>query len=250
MGNIPVVTKNILIINVLMFIASSLFSKGPLNNPMDDYLALHYFTSDYFRPHQIITCMFMHGSIEHIFFNMFAVFMFGRILESIWGPKKFLLYYMIAGVGASLLQLLVMYLRVSHLEANIPAEQLPEMLYQLKTEGLDLIRSQRNYIDETMGALNLLINIPMVGASGAIFGILVAFGIIFPNAELMLIFPPIPIKAKWFVIGYGVLELVLGVADRAGDNVAHFAHLGGLFAGLILILYWRKKGFTTNEHIF
>ncbi|WP_368666896.1 rhomboid family intramembrane serine protease [Dysgonomonas sp. 511] len=246
----PVVTKNILIINVLMFIASSLFSKGPLNNPMDDYLALHYFTSDYFRPHQIITCMFMHGSIEHIFFNMFAVFMFGRILESIWGPKKFLLYYMIAGVGASLLQLLVMYLRVSHLEANIPAEQLPEMLYQLKTEGLDLIRSQRNYIDETMGALNLLINIPMVGASGAIFGILVAFGIIFPNAELMLIFPPIPIKAKWFVIGYGVLELVLGVADRAGDNVAHFAHLGGLFAGLILILYWRKKGFTTNEHIF
>ena len=92
MGNIPVVTKNILIINVLMFIASSLFSKGPLNNPMDDYLALHYFTSDYFRPHQIITCMFMHGSIGHIFFNMFAVFMFGRILESIWGPKKFLLY--------------------------------------------------------------------------------------------------------------------------------------------------------------
>ncbi len=152
--------------------------------------------------------MFLHDPTgpAHLFFNMFAVFMFGRTLETIWGPKKFLLYYLLTGIGAGLTQVLVCYLS---------------------------------------GSMALT-----VGASGAVFGILVAFGMLFPNAELMLLFPPIPIKAKWFVIGYGVLELFLGVAGSEMDNVAHFAHLGGLLVGLVILLYWRKKGFMTNGNIF
>ena len=247
MSSVPVVTRNILIINVLVYLADSLLSK---DGTMVNYLGLHYFASESFWPHQIITCMFMHGSIPHLFFNMFAVFMFGRTLEMIWGPKKFLVYYMLAGVGASLLQLFVMYLRIQNIEANIPPEVLPQVLEKIRFEGLELLMSNKNYADPTLGDLNLLINGVMVGASGAVFGILVAFGMLFPNTELMLIFPPIPIKAKWFVIGYGVLELTLGVADRAGDNVAHFAHLGGLLVGLIILLYWRKKGFMTNGNLF
>lgn len=248
MSSVPLVTKNLIIINAIFFLADTLLFQ---NGALDDYMALHYFASDKFMPHQIITCMFMHGSLGHLFFNMFAVFMFGRTLEMVWGPRKFLLYYMIAGIGASLLQLFVMYLRVSYLEAGIPPEILPDVLTKIKTEGLSILMEGKNYTDSTLGGLNLLINGGMVGASGAVFGILVAFGMIFPNAELMLIFPPIPIKAKWFVIGYGIIELALGIADRQGDNVAHFAHLGGLLAGLIILLYWRSKGkLTTNDGSF
>lgn len=205
MGNIPIVTRNILIINVLVFLAQYLFGRGGWS-AIDMYGALFPVGSGYFYPHQIITYMFMHGGIGHLFFNMFAVFMFGRTLEMLWGPKKFFIYYILAGIGAGLTQLLVCYLT---------------------------------------GAMY-----PTIGASGAVFGILVAFGMLFPNAELMLIFPPIPIKAKWFVIGYGALELALGFAGRAGDNVAHFAHLGGLVVGLLILLYWRKKGYMTNGNIY
>ncbi len=246
MNSIPLVTRNLLIINVLVFLADSLLSKG---GGMVNYLGLHYFSSELFMPHQIITCMFMHGDISHLFFNMFAVFMFGRVLETVWGPKKFLLYYMLTGIGASLLQLLVMYLRIQSIEADIPPELLPEILAKVKSEGLSLLMSNRNYVDSTLGDLNLLINGVMIGASGAVFGVLVAFGMLFPNAQLMLLFPPIPIKAKWFVIGYGVLELSLGLVNRTGDNVAHFAHLGGLLTGVLILLYWRKKGFFTNGNI-
>lgn len=243
MSSIPLVTKNLIIINALIFFADSLLFR---NGTLDNYLALHYISSEQFMPHQIITCMFMHGSLGHLFFNMFAVFMFGRTLEMIWGSKKFLVYYMIAGIGASLLQLFVMYLRVSYLEASIPPELLSDVLYKVKTEGLRVLMEGKNYTDPTLGSLNLLINGGMVGASGAVFGILVAFGMIFPNTELFIIPFPFPIKAKWLVIGYGALELILGIADRQGDNVAHFAHLGGLLAGLIMLLYWRKKGKLTT----
>lgn len=248
MGSIPIVTKNLIIINALIFLADTLLFR---NGALDNFLALHYFSSDYFMPHQIITCMFMHGSLSHLFFNMFAVFMFGRTLEMVWGPKKFFVYYMIAGIGASLLQLFVMYLRASYLEAAIPAEQLSEILSMIKTEGHDLLMNQKNYTDPTIGALNLLINGGMVGASGAVFGILVAFGLIFPNSELFIIPFPFPIKAKWFVIGYGIIELTLGIIDSPTDNVAHFAHLGGLLMGLIVLLYWKKKGkLTTHDGSF
>lgn len=248
LSNIPIVTKNLIIINALIFLADTLLFK---NGILDNYLALHYFTSSSFMPHQIISCMFMHGSLSHLFFNMFAVFMFGRTLETIWGPKKFLIYYMAAGIGASLLQLFVMYLRVSYLEASIPPEMLSEVVSKIQTEGLSLLRDGKNYADSTLAGLNMLINGGMVGASGAVFGILVAFGMIFPNSELFIIPFPFPIKAKWFVIGYGIIELSLGIVDSPADNVAHFAHLGGLFTGLIMLLYWKKKGkLTTNDGSF
>lgn len=242
MNSIPVVTRNLIIINFLVWIADELLGS---RFSMGNYLALHYFTSEHFMPHQIITYMFMHGSLGHVFFNMFAVFMFGRTLEMVWGPKRFLVYYMLTGIGAAALQLLIVYLRVHYIEANMSAEAISTVY----NEGLSVLMSNKNYADPNMGALNLLVNTSMVGASGAVFGVLVAFGMLFPNVELMMLFFPVPIKAKWFVIGYGVLELVLGVMDNAGDNVAHFAHLGGLITGFFIILYWRKKG-RANGHDF
>lgn len=243
MSSIPVVTRNLLIINVLAYFATVML-KDIVN--LNNYLSLHYITSSLFMPHQIITYMFMHGGISHLFFNMFAVFMFGRVLETVWGPKKFFVYYIITGIGAAALQMIVTYFRLQSLEATLP----DEVISTVYNEGAAIIAQGLNYTNPLYGDLNGLLNGAMLGASGAVFGILVAFGMLFPNAELMLLFPPIPIKAKWFVIGYGVIELSLGVVDRVGDNVAHFAHLGGLITGLIILLYWRKKGFTTNGNIF
>jgi membrane associated rhomboid family serine protease len=188
--------------------------------------------------------MFMHGGINHLFFNMFAVFMFGRVLETAWGPKKFFVYYIITGIGAAALQILVTYLRIRGIEGSLS----PDIVSQVQAGATSVMANVNDH--DAIQNLFALINTPMLGASGAVFGILVAFGMLFPNTELTLLFPPIPIKAKWFVIGYGVIELSLGVVDRVGDNVAHFAHLGGLITGLIILLYWRKKGFTTNGNIF
>lgn len=242
MNSIPVVTRNLIIINFLVWIADTL-----LSNQFDlgRYLALHYFSSDYFMPHQIITYMFMHGSLGHVFFNMFAVYMFGRTLEMIWGPKRFLVYYMLTGIGAAAAQLLITYIRVRSIESGMD----PGSISMVYNEGLSALLNNKNFIDPYMADLNLLVNIPMVGASGAVFGVLVAFGMLFPNVELMMLFFPVPIKAKWFVIGYGVMELVLGVYDGAGDNVAHFAHLGGLITGFLIVYYWQKKG-KANGHDF
>lgn len=247
LNSIPVVTRNLLIINFLVYIAALLLSADGV---MSKYLALHFVHSNDFMPHQIITYMFMHATYDahgqiifsHIFFNMFALFMFGRTLETVWGPKRFLTYYLITGIGAAALQLLISYIRYTYLIGELPVELVPEILQKVQTEGAALLVSNRNYSDPIVGGLNLIVNIPMVGASGAIFGILVGFGMMFPNAELIMIPIPIPIKAKYFVIGYGAIELFLGFANSAGDNVAHFAHLGGLITGLILILYWKKKG--------
>lgn len=236
---LPQVTKHLLIINLIFFVAGLLLSA---NGFLDRYLALHFFESPYFMPHQIITYMFMHGGFMHLFFNMFALFMFGRTIENYWGPKRFLSFYLVTGIGAAALQLLITYFRYKSIIADIPANQLAEYMHLVKTEGASLLMQSKNYVDPILGGLNSLVNTPMVGASGAIFGILAAFGMMFPNIELMMIPIPIPIKAKYFVIGYGLLELFFGLRDAAGDNVAHFAHLGGLLTGVILLLYWKKKG--------
>lgn len=238
-GDIPQVTKHLLIINLIFFVSGLLLSSSGF---LDRYLALHFIYSPYFMPHQIITYMFMHGGFTHIFFNMFALFMFGRNIEMYWGPKRFLSFYLITGIGAAVLQLLIAYFRYQSLIAQIEPSQLNDVLHMIKTQGPILISESKNYVDPILGGLNEVVNIPMVGASGAIFGILAAFGMMFPNIELMMIPIPVPVKAKYFVIGYGVLELGMGLADRVGDNVAHFAHLGGLLTGLVLLLYWKKKG--------
>lgn len=222
LSSIPVVTRNLIIINLLIWFAEFLLL-SKFN--FIDYLGLHYFLSDKFMPHQLITYMFVHdpNGITHVFFNMFAVFMFGRTLETVWGPKKFLTYYILTGIGAAIAQELVYTIDLRELVFNSEIQNI--------NIGTAIINRTEffNYLP------------PTVGASGAVFGILLAFGMLFPNAELFIIPFPFPIKAKWFVLGYGLIELFLGVSNNAADNVAHFAHLGGLVAGFIIMLYWRQK---------
>ncbi|MDR0962411.1 MAG: rhomboid family intramembrane serine protease [Mediterranea sp.] len=235
MNSIPVVTKNILIINILLFLASLLVVRYGID--LDSYLGLHYFQSDSFNVAQLITYMFMHGGFGHIFFNMFAVWMFGALLERTWGPQRYLSYYLICGIGAGLIQMGVAYLRIRSIERGLS----PDLVSLVYNEGAGVLASHQNYTNLRMAELNIMINSTTIGASGAVFGILLGFGMLFPN-ERLFIFPlPLPIKAKYFVAGYALIELYSGVVNNPGDNVAHFAHLGGMIFGLILILYWRKK---------
>lgn len=215
----PTVTKNLIIINVLLFFGTFVAQRYGIN--LADYLGLHFFLASDFNPAQLITYMFMHGDFFHLFFNMFALFMFGRILEQVWGPKRFLFYYIVCGIGAGVIQEGVQYFQ-----------------YITEFAGYAGVNSANSIIP--MGEyLNMWTT---VGASGSIFAILLAFGMLFPN-ERMFIFPlPFPIKAKYFVAGYALIEIYLGIANNPADNVAHFAHLGGMIFGFILILYWRKKG--------
>ncbi len=216
----PMVVKNLIIINALVFLLQNVLSSRGIN--LDDYCALHYWGSPLFRWWQVITHMFMHGSIGHIFFNMFALWMFGRILENVWGPQRFLLYYLVCGLGAAFCHMGVLSYEFSKFyNANIAGHPFPSR--------------------EVLMYYDAMINQATIGASGAVFGLLFAFGYLFPNTELMLLFPPMPIKAKWFVIIYAVFELYLGIQNSAGDNVAHFAHLGGLLFGFIMIMIWKKR---------
>ncbi|MDR1371091.1 MAG: rhomboid family intramembrane serine protease [Dysgonamonadaceae bacterium] len=232
---IPPVTRNILIINFIVWLACFVLGRSYFD--LSNILGLHFPGSQGFYLFQTITYMFTHVAFAHFFFNMFAVFMFGGSLENRWGPKKFLTYYMVTGIGAGLVQLLICYLRVKSMTGGIP----DDVLEVIRTEGFDLLQKGMNYSDPGAGNLNLMLNSVTIGASGAVFGVLLAFGMLFPDAPLFLMFIPIPIKAKYFVIGYGLIELYLGVANRSGDNVAHFAHLGGMIFGILLILYWKNK---------
>lgn len=214
----PAVTKNLIIINVLFFLGGFVALKYGID--LKEYLGLHFFLAGDFNLAQLFTYMFMHGGFEHLFFNMFALWMFGRILEQVWGPKRFLFYYIVCGVGAGIIQELVQYIQ-----------------YVTELSSFDSVNLNGTIIP--MGEYLNLMN--TVGASGAVYAILLAFGMLFPN-QSMFIFPlPFPIKAKYFVIGYAALELYLGFSNNPNDNVAHFAHLGGMIFGFILIMYWRKK---------
>ncbi|MBK5202378.1 MAG: rhomboid family intramembrane serine protease [Prolixibacteraceae bacterium] len=233
-GNTPPVVKNLIIINALML----LFTYGLSMSNIDliSLLGLHFIKSQAFQPYQIVTHLFMHGGLMHLFFNMFALWMFGRVLENLWGPKRFFIFYFVCGLGAAFLHLLVEGIQYESLTSKMSPDQINIVLQQ----GADLWSQGKNYTDSMMGSLNQLLNIPTVGASGAIFGVLLGFGMLFPNTELMLLFPPIPIKAKYFVIGYGALELYLGLS-QSGSDIAHFAHLGGMLFGFLMIKYWNKK---------
>ncbi len=214
---LPPVVKNLLIINALLYLGTLAASR--FNIDLNDILGLHFFMASDFRPFQIITYMFMHGGFSHLFFNMFALWMFGNVLENAWGAKRFLLFYLICGVGAGLTQELVQYIQ-----------------YSVSLSQYDRV-NLGNTIVPMSDYLNMMTT---VGASGAVYGILLAFGMMFPNSLIYLYFA-IPIKAKWFVAGYAVIELFSGLA-MPGDHVAHFAHLGGMLFGLLLILIWKKKG--------
>nr|WP_221657456.1 rhomboid family intramembrane serine protease [Bacteroides salyersiae] len=222
----PTVTKNLIIINVLFYLGTIVAQSYGID--LADYLGLHFFLGKDFNPAQLITYMFMHGGFTHLFFNMFAVWMFGRILEQVWGPKRFLFYYILCGIGAGIIQEIVQYISL-----------LPDMAAGFKQ--VQLITG--NYTDIPIQDYFNLMN--TVGASGAVYAILLGFGMLFPNQQLFIFPLPFPIKAKYFVIGYALIELYSGFANNPNDNVAHFAHLGGMIFGFILIMYWKKKN---NDH--
>ena len=234
MNQLPTVTKNLLIINVLCFFGAVVAQRYGIN--LNNVGGMHFFLSPDFNVAQLVSYMFLHANFEHIFFNMFAVWMFGRTLEMVWGPKRFLIYYMICGIGAGLVQELISAIEYFTLTSSMPAEAVETVL----REGSSILQSGMNYVDSRMAELNIAVNRSTVGASGAVYGILLAFGMLFPNSQ-MYVFPiPFPIKAKFFVIGYAVIELVLGMS-RTADGVAHFAHLGGMIFGFLLIMYWKKN---------
>ena len=234
MNQLPTVTKNLLIINVLCFFGAVVAQRYGIS--LNNVGGMHFFLSPDFNVAQLVSYMFLHANFEHIFFNMFAVWMFGRTLEMVWGPKRFLIYYMICGIGAGLVQELISAIEYFTLTSSMPAEAVETVL----REGNSILQSGMNYVDSRMAELNIAVNRSTVGASGAVYGILLAFGMLFPNSQ-MYVFPiPFPIKAKFFVIGYAVIELVLGMS-RTADGVAHFAHLGGMIFGFLLIMYWKKN---------
>ncbi len=234
--NLPPVVKNLILANVLLYVATLLLRSSGIN--LYQYLGLYFPASQHFGMHQFFTYMFMHDTpgFGHIFFNMFALFMFGRVLEGVWGPKRFLIFYLVTGVGAALIQTMVTYFEYESLISKMD----PQLVAHVKEVGTSIWAESKNFSDPLAGKLNAILNTPTIGASGAVFGILLGFGMLFPNTQLMLLFPPIPIKAKYFVIGYGLLELFFGVSGIQG-SVAHFAHLGGMLFGFILIKYWNKN---------
>jgi membrane associated rhomboid family serine protease len=235
---LPPVVKNLILINVFMLIAD-FTAKSVFGVDLTAVLGLYFPKSDQFMPLQIITHMFMHANFMHLFFNMFALYMFGGILENVWGPKRFLIYYLVCGLGAALVHETVIMFEYNKLINTVS----PDNLQIVIDNGAKVLNEGKQYADVTMRDLQMLLNTPTVGASGAIFGVLLAFGVLFPNTQLMLLFPPIPIKAKYFVIGYGAIELFLALT-QPGSNIAHAAHLGGMLFGYILIRYWRKTTTT------
>ena len=238
-ANIPPVVKNLLIINIIFFIATVLFEKGQ-NSPLIEWLGVYYFDSPHFKIWQVITYMFMHGGFAHIFFNMFALFTFGTAIEYIMGSKRFLNFYLITGIGALGLQFLVQSIEVYSTTGSM-INHGSFVIDSIKgTIGYD---PQRMTEEQASTILGIYLS-PMVGASGAIFGLLIAFGMLFPNVELMIIFFPVPIKAKYLIPVYIVAELSLGVYKISGDSIAHFAHLGGALFGFILVKMWgiRRPG--------
>ena len=224
MRNIPIVTKNLLIINVIAFLASVVVGKDALGGyALNDLLGLHFFMAPDFHIFQLITYMFMHDGWEHIIFNMFALWMFGCVVEGVWGPKKFLFYYIVCGVGAGLFQEAAQFVQF-YLMAS---EQIPNF-------------SVTNMALVAHNSASMLNMWTTVGASGAIYAILLAFGMTFPENRIFIFPFPVPIKAKYFVIGYAAIELFSAISTT-GDGVAHTAHLGGMVFGYFMIRYWRKQ---------
>jgi len=234
-ANIPPVVKNILIINGLLFLATSIAPTWGVD--LGVLLGLHHPSSQLFYVHQIVTHIFMHGGFTHILFNMYGVFMFGSALEKVWGPKRFLIFYMVSGIGAAGFYLLTHHIQIYYMLPEASPEVL-ELVYG--GEGAETIAKGLNYTAPFLGKLNGLVNGGMVGASGALFGLLLGYAMLFPNTMLMLLFIPFPIKAKYFVMGYGAMEIFLTISNNPNDNIAHLAHLGGMLFGFILIKLWQK----------
>ena len=233
MRSVPETIKQLIIINIIFYFGSQFL--GDLSY---DILALHYFENDKFLISQLVTHMFMHGSPSHILFNMFGLWMFGSPLEQMWGKQKFLFFYFSAGLGAAALQMLVYDIQVQALYDVIETNNLslndPNVLLNYMT--------QSDY-NQALSSFNSV----MVGASGAIYGVLVAFAFSFPNSKLMLLFPPIPVKAKYFVPLLILIDLFFGLSSFSIGSIAHFAHIGGALIGLVMVMYWKKNQFNSNR---
>ncbi|WP_417592072.1 rhomboid family intramembrane serine protease [Owenweeksia hongkongensis] len=238
---LPDVIKNLLIINGLFFLATVVLG-NVAGFDLVQTLGLYLPGSPHFQPYQVITHIFMHGNLTHIFFNMFALWMFGYTLENVWGSKRFLIYYMITGLGAAVIHLGVNYWEAMALQQElVNAGFTPQMLQDLITSGRWDGGAISGVSQDVIQQYYYKYNVPTVGASGAVFGVLLAFGMMFPNQYVYLYFA-IPIKVKYFVAGYAALELYSGIANDPSSNIAHFAHLGGMLFGFILIKYWKKRG--------
>ncbi len=272
---LPTVIKNLLIINGLLFLAQYTF-KEVLHLDLADYLGLHYFSAEKFMPFQFITYMFLHSIFDfsHLLFNMFALWMFGKVLENFWGAKRFLIYYLVTGVGAAIVHYAVFYFQVAPTVALIDnyinnpsiidfknfieSGNFQVISYEIQDNINTFLPKYNNLINthpsqalsESVSFMQQykidFLNAPVViGASGAVFGLLLAFGMMFPNSMIYVYFA-IPVKAKWFVVIYGALELYMGF--QSNDNVAHFAHLGGMLFGFILLKIWKRNQF--NKHLY
>ena len=266
-AGLPVVTKNIIIINVIMYLATLAFET--VNIDLVKLFGLHYYLADDFKPHQFITYIFMHGGFSHILFNMLGVYIFGQVLEQVWGPKRYLIFYILTGLGAALAQYVVIYFTtgpfvdaIELVQNNLTKDSIKNLLNTPEFQhhvSFDFINNYDDFVQQynnashenSPRALSLasqflldfknqyLNSQVVVGASGSLFGLLGGFGMLFPNRELYLYFF-IPIKAKWLVILYGGFEIFSGLQNNPTDNVAHFAHIGGLLVGIALVLFWRK----------
>lgn len=263
---LPPGVKNLLIINVLAFLATIVFQSTKVCN-LETLLGLHYIAAPAFKPWQFITYMFMHGNLSHLFFNMFALWMFGAAVENQWGTKRFLIFYFITGIGAALVHYLVTYLQIHPMLAllnqflDAPSIETFRYLSEHNTNPAfkSMLDNNLIYLQQNPGSLNELVNITanakdtflnqfnIIGASGAVYGILLAFGMLFPNNYIYIYFV-LPVKAKWMVLGYGILELLTGISSS--DGIAHFAHLGGMIFGIILILLWRRTDRRNNSNTY
>ncbi|MBN3583970.1 rhomboid family intramembrane serine protease [Algoriphagus aestuarii] len=254
--NITPVVQNLLLINVVLFLVS-----GFIFPQLNDWFALYYINSSNFRPFQFLTYMFMHGGFWHLFSNMLGLVVFGPLLEQFLGPKKLLILWMVCGVGSGVLYSAYSSYKINSLQDKVTAFQMdpdPDTFNKLVLENrgyfqrtiFDFVDEySRNPNDQVMinrakqtveAIVNVQSNSPMVGASGALFGILIAFGMLFPNTQLFLLFPPMPVKAKYLVLFYGLYTIYNVLVNNPTDNVAHFAHLGGLIIGAILVYFWKK----------
>ena len=245
MNRISPIVKQLLIINIIFYFGSS-FS---LNTEfIYSLFSLHFPENPEFKFWQLLTHMFMHGGILHLAFNMFALWMFGSTLVSIWGKNKFLFFYFSCGIGAALLQNYANYVNVDSFvsalsDANVSQDQIISILKSA---------TYPNYILDFVSESKMLsayndYNTPMIGASGAIYGIVVAFSFMFPNTKLMLLFPPIPIKAKFFVPGLILIDLFFGLTSASIGSIAHFAHIGGAITGFLMMWYWKKSQFNNKR---
>ncbi|MCM1293215.1 MAG: rhomboid family intramembrane serine protease [Bacteroides sp.] len=232
--SMPVVTKNLIIINIIVFVATLVPS---ISGKLMAYCSLHFYEAPNFNLAQLVTYMFMHGGFIHLFFNMFTLYMFGIALEYTMGSKRFLIFYMVCGVGAALIQ-----------EA-VWALTLPDIVIEaFAAQNYVSVSDVSNYMAIHPEIMKMNLNIfTTVGASGAIYGVLMAFGMIYPNRPIYMMFIPVPVKAKYMVLMWGGLELLMGMSE-ASDGIAHFAHLGGMIFGFLLITYWKKKGLIHGDN--